>query len=131
MPPVWYAGAPFRAVIMFAGKSACVPPAAYRGDSGLPAFLSASVSSKSGNAMATQLSKAHRIRKILHLSNAEIAKRVGCRVEYVRSVRQRTDENGHSFWDAANRNWREANREHFNAVKREWYRKRRAEVRAS
>lgn len=44
--------------------------------------------------MAAQLSKADRIRKLLHLGNAEIAKRTGERVEYVRAVRQRTSDSG-------------------------------------
>jgi hypothetical protein len=44
--------------------------------------------------MAAQLSKADRIRKLLHLSNAEIAKRAGERIEYVRAVRQRTSKAG-------------------------------------
>lgn len=44
--------------------------------------------------MAAQLSKADQIRKLLHLSNAEIAKHVGCMKEYVRTVRQRTNKAG-------------------------------------
>jgi hypothetical protein len=44
--------------------------------------------------MTTQLSKSDRIRKLLHISNAEIAKRIGCCEAYVRAVRQRTSLSG-------------------------------------
>jgi hypothetical protein len=44
--------------------------------------------------MARQLSKSDRIRKLLHLSNKEIAETIGCREEYVRTVRQRTSASG-------------------------------------
>ena len=81
--------------------------------------------------MAQQLSKSDKIRKILHLSNAEIAERIGCREEYVRSVRQRTSASGNPITDAASLNWRENNREYFKAYMREWYRRnRRSEARA-
>ena len=56
----------------------------------------------------TQLSKADKIRKFLHLDNAEIAKRVGVLPAYVRAVRQRTSEVGNPIngpvdkWKAAN-----------------------------
>jgi hypothetical protein len=59
--------------------------------------------------MTQQPSKADRIRKLLHLSNAEIAKRIGCRDSYVRAVRQRTSANGHPILDAGSRTWIEAN----------------------
>jgi hypothetical protein len=40
------------------------------------------------------MSKADQIRKLLHLSNAEITARVGCLPAYVRAVRQRTSRSG-------------------------------------
>lgn len=39
-------------------------------------------------------SRADRVRKILHLPNAEIARRIGCPESYVRTVRQRTASDG-------------------------------------
>lgn len=59
--------------------------------------------------MATQLSKAGKIRKLLHLGTAEIAKRVGCREEYVRAVRQRTSMDGRPIEAPTDKVWRLAN----------------------
>ncbi len=72
--------------------------------------------------MARQLSKADRIRKILHLSNKEIARRTGCAPAYVRAVRQRTSDAGNPITDNANRNWVAANKDRV----RESHRKSRA-----
>lgn len=101
--------------------------------------------------MATQLSKADQIRKLLHLSNKEIAERIGCLDAYVRAVRQRTSDSGNPITDAACRNWVLENRallrvrwreryanepsfreRHLQASKSAYYSaKRRAEARAS
>jgi hypothetical protein len=72
-------------------------------------------------AMATQLSKADRIRKLLHLSNAEVAKRVGCSPDYVRATRQRTSKDGNPVNPATNANWRMANKPRIRARVRERY----------
>jgi hypothetical protein len=68
---------------------------------------------------------------MLHLSNNDIAEIIGCRTEYVRAVRQRTDQDGNSIWDVAGRKWRDRNREHCNAIRRARRSERRAEDRAS
>lgn len=70
----------------------------------------------------TKQSKSDRIRKILHLPNAVIAERIGCRKDYVRAVRQRTSLFGNPITDAANRNWQAENKERINARIRKRYR---------
>jgi hypothetical protein len=86
--------------------------------------------SNSGIVMAAQLSKADRIRKLLHLSNAEVAKRIGCRDAYVRAVRQRTSKSGHPVETDGSKAWKQANvdRIRFYEINS---RLRRAEARAS
>jgi hypothetical protein len=69
--------------------------------------------------MATQLSKADRIRKLLHLSNAEIAKREACHEGYVRAVRQRTSSDGHPIQTRAEKAWQAANWGRLLQLKRE------------
>lgn len=56
------------------------------------------------------ISKADRIRAVLHLPDAAIAKRLRCHPAYVRSVRQRTSRNGNPIQRACDRRWREDNR---------------------
>ena len=106
------------------------------------------------------VSKADKIRSMLHLSNAKIAKRVGCLPEYVRVVRQRTSHSGNPIERAIDLAWRPElrarerrryrtdpayrkrrlaqakewvanNRERRNAYMRDWQAARRAEARAS
>jgi hypothetical protein len=98
-----------------------------------------------GIAMAQQPSKADRIRKLLHLSNAEIAKRIECHDGYVRAVRQRTSAGGNPVNSNAilayapteyeRRRERYASdptfREKVRAQRKEWTRRRRDEARAS
>lgn len=106
--------------------------------------------------MTTQLSKADKIRALLHLSNDEIVRRTGERREYIRVIRQRTSKDGNPIPAPADKNyqprkneryatdpalrkrhyakvvrWRVANREYYLARMREYQRKRRAEARAS
>jgi len=59
--------------------------------------------------MATQLSKADRIRKMLHLSNKDIAEIIGCHEAYVRVVRQRTSPSGNPVTNEAAKNWAASN----------------------
>ena len=60
-----------------------------------------------------QISKADRIRSLLKqgYSTKVIADIVGCRDEYVRAVRQRTDEDGNPITGKACLAWQHANRE--------------------
>lgn len=74
--------------------------------------------------MATQLSKAEKIRKLLHLSNAEIAKQIGCEEFYVRAVRQRTGKDGRPTETKANTAWRDANWDRILESKRKSHAKR-------
>jgi hypothetical protein len=71
--------------------------------------------------MATQLSKADKIRKLLHLSNAEIAKRLRYDEPYVRAVRQRTSKDGRPTETPANRAWHASNRDRMLQFKRKYY----------
>lgn len=64
-----------------------------------------------------QLSKADQIRKLLHLSNAVIAERMGCSDAYVRAVRQRTRSDGRPQWTLTGLKWVEKNRERVRARK--------------
>ena len=65
-----------------------------------------------GEAMAkTQLSKADKIRKLLHLSTSEIARLTGENPAYVSTVRSRTSADGHPIDRASDRNWRASNRD--------------------
>jgi hypothetical protein len=77
--------------------------------------------------MTTQLSKADRIRKLLHLSNREVAERVGCRVEYVRAVRQRTSPSGDPITPATMQNWIQANTSLVQTYKRNEYKRMKAD----
>ena len=52
-----------------------------------------------------EMSTAERIRKLLHLSNTEIARRLGCSPAYVRTVRQRTSSNGSPILRPSDRRW--------------------------
>jgi hypothetical protein len=81
--------------------------------------------------MTTQLSKADQIRKLLHLSDAEIVAHVGCHDAYVRAVRYRTSSNGHPIDRPSDLAWRNANWDRVIECDRDRKRKRRAEARAS
>ena len=62
-------------------------------------------------APGTAMSKADQIRKLLHLSNAEITTRVGCLRAYVGAVRQRTSRSGQPIQTAADRRWQKITNE--------------------
>lgn len=82
--------------------------------------------------MATQLSKADRIRAMLNMmSNKDIAEAIGCSDAYVRAVRQRTSPSGNPIETVSSLAWKLANP---GRVKRyaeiSMSRRRRAEARA-
>ena len=85
-----------------------------------------------------EASKAEVVRKVLHLSNNEIARLTGFAQPYIRAVRQRTDKNGNPMnspadqkwlgenytteWNTARcLRWRSQNRERYRASQRRYY----------
>ncbi len=72
------------------------------------------------------MTKSEQIRKLLHLTNAEISRRTGFLQDYVRAVRQRTTANGEPATSRAERTYRLANPEQQRAYKQRYNEKRRA-----
>lgn len=68
------------------------------------------------------MSKAARIRKLLHLSNDEIVSRTGISKPYVRAVRQRTDGDGNPIRCPAEMKWLADNRDTYRAYHRVYMR---------
>ena len=72
----------------------------------------------------TQLSKAAKVRKLLHLPNAVIAERTGIAESYIRTVRQRTGPDGSPQIAAGERKWAIENAERMREFRRDAFRRR-------
>ena len=74
--------------------------------------------------MTAKLSKASKVRKLLHLPNAVIAERTGFAESYIRTVRQRTASDGSPQESIGAKKWASKNAERVREFRRDAFRRR-------